>query len=102
MFSFNSYLQRKIINEVGNPSTPPMGGQTSGGMPGLGASASLPPGGSPIGGLPGGIGGGLGGGGMPPMGGMPGGMGQPGQNPQTGSQKLKATNIWEILERILK
>ena len=96
MYTFKHFLEQRLWTEAGAPPPPPPGG---GGMPppppggGLGAPGAMPP--PPPGG------------GMPPMGGgmpppMGGGMGAP---PAPGggeaANKLKAFNVWDVLERVL-
>jgi hypothetical protein len=93
MKTFKTFLENRLYSEVAPPPAP--GGISApGALPG-GAGAPPPP--PPGGGMPP-IGGGLSGGmgGMPPM---------PGAAPAGGTgqapQKLKATNVWEVLERVL-
>ena len=74
MNSFTTFLENKILLEDA-----------------IGAPPGSPP---PMGGMP-----------PPPMGGgMGGGMGGPpmGGNPVPATQKLKAYNVWDVLERILE
>ena len=75
---FQKFLDSKL-NEVapGGPPSAPLGGG------GIGGPGSLPPGG----------------GAPPPMGGgMPG---APGGGGGTAPNKLKAYNVWDVLERVL-
>lgn len=97
MNSFNQFLDNKILLEDAPPSIPPPTGSPgmSPGSP-IGGGLGMPP---PMGGMPPPpMGGGLG---MPPppMGGMPPSGGPTG--PSTAPLKLKAYNVWDILEKIL-
>jgi len=89
MNTFKKFLEFKL-NEAAPPPPPPGG---AGGISGPGA---LPPAGGapPMGGMPP-MGGGMGMG-APPMGGMPGAPAG-----GTAPQKLKAYNVWDVLERVL-
>jgi hypothetical protein len=93
MKTFKNFLESKFFLEVGEPPAP--GG-------GIGAPGALPPGGPPMGGgmgAPPPMGGGMGGGMPPPMG---GGMGAPpGGGAGEAPNKLKAYNVWDVLERVL-
>ncbi len=99
MKTFQRFLESKLITEV---DAPPPGGLAPGGP-----TPPPPPGGDPMGGSP------LG---APPMGGMPppppmgggmsplgGPMGTPTGAPtgQSAPTKLKAFNVWDVLERLL-
>ncbi len=106
MKSFREYVEIKSIQEAEAPK-PPVGG-----APPAGAPPGAPPGGpgAPPGGIsspmPGGLGGGpppsLGGGGGPPIGDPTAGMGGATPDPsKTGAMKLKAYNVWDVLEKIL-
>jgi len=102
METFKKFIESKLFLEADPPaggpppSGPPGGGPPPGGPPGGGISAPASLGGV---GPPGGIGGGLG---VPPgLGGPPGGGGAP-SGDQSGSLKLKAYNVWDVLEKILK
>lgn len=93
MNTFKQFLDQRFLLEVGPPAggampPPPPGGG------GLGAPGALP-GGPPMGMPPPPMGGGMGGMGGPPM----GGGAPPGQ--QQGANKLKAYNVWDILEKVL-
>jgi hypothetical protein len=96
MFTFKEFIEQKVLIEVGPPPggmappPPPPGGG------GLGMPGALPGGGAPPP-PPGGLGG------APPMGGM-GGAPPMGGPPQGGNQaptKLKAYNVWDVLEKVL-
>lgn len=100
MISFREFT---LLFEAPAP-PPPAGGPPGaglggppGGMPGGPPGAGL--GGPPMGGM---------GGGMPPMGGPPGGLGGPpmGGPPGGGGaapvKKIKALDVWGIIEQILK
>lgn len=94
MNTFKKFLEFKLHEDTPPPA--PGGGGISG--PG-----ALPPaggmGGPPTGGMPP-MGGGMGGMGGPPMGGPMGGMpGAP--TGGTAPEKLKAYNVWDVLERVL-
>lgn len=98
METFKKFLESKLLLEA----DPPPGGAPPGGPPPGGAPPGGPPPGGPPGGglgapasLPGG-GGGL----APSLGGSP--MGSPSGDSQKGSLKLKAYNVWDVLEKILK
>jgi hypothetical protein len=85
MISFSRFLDAKILLEQdAPPGGPPGGGPPPGGPPGGGP----PPGGAPPMPMPPG-----GGGGPPGAGPAPGGAG--GQGP---SKKLKAVNLWDVLQ----
>ena len=92
MNTFNKFLETKLFSEVGPAPAP-----APGGAGGIGAPGALPPAGGapPMGGGMPPMGGGMGG--APPMGGMPGAPGGGGQAPN----KLKAYNVWDVLERVL-
>jgi len=98
MNTFKKFVESKILREEGE--SPPLSAPPSGGGGGIGGPASMPMGSPMGGGLGGGIGapplGGAGLGG-PPMGGMGGAPGA--SSPST---KLKAYNVWDVLERVLK
>jgi hypothetical protein len=100
MKTFQRFIESKLINEVDAP-PPPTGGGPAASAP----MASTPPGGDPLGGSP--LGASMGmppppplGGGMSPLGGP---MGAPPGAPtgQTAPTKLKASNVWDVLERLL-
>ena len=86
--TFSNFLDLKEAAPAPSGTMPP---PTGGGISGPGA---LPPGG----GMPPPMGGPLGGMGGPPMGGPMGGSPQGGQ---TAPNKLKAYNVWDVLERVL-
>ena len=79
MDTFYKFFFEADTPNISNPATLPGG---SGGPP--------PMGGGPLGGM----------GGPPPMGGPLGGMGENGPVNNT-TQKLKAYNVWDVLEEIL-
>ena len=90
MNTFVKFLETKLFSEVDAPGAPAGGISAPGALPGgpMGAGGAPP------------MGGGMGmpmGGGMPPMGGMPGASPPGGQAPE----KLKAYNVWDVLERVL-
>ena len=97
MNSFTKFLEQKVFMEADPPpATPPaVGGNPAGGLGGLGAPAALPPmgGGAPPS--------------LPPMGGPSPSLGGPLGGPApgaapTGQQpKLKAYNVWDVLEKLL-
>jgi hypothetical protein len=92
MIKFSKFLEHKLFMEADPPPTPPGGG--AGGLGALGSPAGMPP---PLMGSPpppmGGLGGPMGGGlGSPPMPGMPSGSQQ---------LKIKAYNVWDVLEKLL-
>lgn len=91
MDTFNKFLEQKLLKEDA-PGMPPAGGISAPGSLGgpMGAGGAPPMGGMPP------MGGGMGMG-MPPMGGGMPGASSPGQAPQ----KLKAYNVWDVLERVL-
>lgn len=99
METFQKFIEQKLLFEADPPASP--GGPAGAGAPPPGTAPSGPPGGpggisAPIslpsgGGPPMGLGG-------PPMGGGP----SPGGDSQSGSLKLKAYNVWDVLEKILK
>ena len=89
MNTFNKFLEVKLLTEIDAPAP------AAGGISQPGALPGSPPGGAPPMG-----------GGMPPMGGgmgMPMGGGMPGAAPPGGQapEKLKAYNVWDVLERVL-
>lgn len=91
MNTFNKFIEFKLHEDAPMPPSSPAGGG------GISAPGALPPGGGaapPMGGMPP-MGGGMGMGG-PPMGGMPGAP-----TAGTAPQKLKAYNVWDVLERVL-
>ena len=95
MNTFSKFLETKLFSEDA-PGAAPL----SGGAGGISSPGALPGGAMGAGAPP--MGGGMGmpmGGGMPPMGGMPGAAppGGGGQAPE----KLKAYNVWDVLERVL-
>ena len=99
MNTFKKFVESKILREQGESPPPPA--PPSGGGGGISGPASMPMG-SPMGG---GMGGGMG---APPMAGaglggspMGGGMGGP-PGASSPSTKLKAYNVWDVLERVLK
>jgi hypothetical protein len=107
MKSFKDYIELKSLLEAESPSPAPTSPNSTGtsGSPPLGGPVGGPGGiaGGPMGGLPpmppsGGSGMPLGG---PPMGDTSslGAGGSGGQN--TPSNKLKAYNVWDVLEKIL-
>ena len=89
MNTFKKFLEVKLNEAAPGAPPPPAGGG------GISAPGSLPPGGAPPP-MGGGMGGGMG---------MPGGgMGMPGAGAPTGGtapEKLKAYNVWDVLERVL-
>lgn len=94
MNTFKKFLEFKLHEDAPPPPPPP------GGDGGIGGPGALPPGGAPP------MGGGMPpmGGGMPPMGGgmPPMGGGMPGSpSSGTASEKLKAYNVWDVLEKVL-
>lgn len=104
MKTFNKFLQEQLLLEA--PPTP------LGDTGGISSPGSLPggpagPGGPPGGGLPPVGGGGMppmgGGGGMPPMGGglPPMGGGGPAPANTQPVMKIKAPDVWSVLEKIL-
>ena len=91
MNTFKRFLENKMYSEVAPPA--PSGGV---GAPGALPGGSTPPPPMPMGG------------GMPPMppmgGGGMGGMGMPptpGAAPSGTPEQLKATNVWDVLEKVL-
>ena len=91
MNTFKKFLEFKLHEDAPMPPPSPAGGG------GIGAPGALPPAGGtpPMGGIPP-MGGGMGMG-VPPMGGgMPGAP-----TGGTAPQKLKAYNVWDVLERVL-
>jgi len=105
MNTFKSFLKNKVFLEQDDPmgdpgGAPPMGGpDLGGGMPPMGGGA--PPMGGPD------LGGGMPpmGGGAPPMGGpdlgSPGGFSSGSTAAGKAPMKIKASNIWDVLEDIL-
>jgi len=88
MNTFKNFLESKLLTEVG-PAAPPAGGggiAAPGALPPAGGAPPMGGGAPPMGAM----------GGAPPMGGMPGA-------PAGGSapNKLKAYNVWDVLERVL-
>ena len=81
MNTFKKFVESKALREQGE--SPPPSAPPSGGGGGIGGPASMPMG-SPLGG-----------------GGMGGGMGGP-PGASSPSTKLKAYNVWDVLERVLK
>lgn len=97
MNTFQQFLNSRYLMEAA-PAAPPTGAAppSDPSAGGISTPGSLPPGG------------GMGGMGMaPPMGGMGmGGMGMGGMMPPSGApqaapNKLKAYNVWDVLERVL-
>ena len=92
IYSFQDFLLSKLLSEAaplgppGAPPSAPAGGLgTPGALPGGGGPPPMPP---------------LGGLGPPP--GMPPGMGgPPAGGGNTPPEKLKAYNVWDVLERVL-
>ena len=118
MRTFQEYIEIKSFTEADSPTGPP-GGPPPGG--GIGGPPGGPPPGGGAGGPPGGppLGGGIGGppmgglGGPPPMGGPPmggppmgdtmslGGGSEETNQGNSSSNKLKAYNVWDVLEKII-
>ncbi len=103
MNTFGLFLKNKVILEqdapMGGPDmggAPPMGGADLGGMPPMGGAP--PMGGPDLGGMPPM-------GGAPPMGGPdlggPGGFSSGSTAAGKAPMKIKASNIWDVLEDIL-
>jgi hypothetical protein len=96
MNSFTKFLEQKVFMEADPPAMPPAGGGAPAGLGGLGAPAALPP---------------MGGGAPPPLppmggpspslGGGPFGGPAPGAAPTGQQPKLKAYNIWDVLDKLL-
>jgi hypothetical protein len=104
MRSFTQFIESKLFEQTPPPATG--GGVPAGGPPATPPDAALdagpdaaPAGLDTAGGMPP-----MGdaGGGMPPMGGMGGGMPPMGGAGLTAPQKLQTSNIWDILNHILK
>jgi hypothetical protein len=95
MNSFTKFLEQKVFMEADPPAMPPAGGGAPAGLGGLGAPAALPPmgGGAPP--LP------PMGGPSPSLGGGPFGGPAPGAAPTGQQPKLKAYNIWDVLDKLL-
>lgn len=93
MKTFYRFIENRFDEAAPPPTGAPTGIGGPGNMPPPMGSGGLPPSGGMV---------------APPMGGLGGGMGMPpmppapGTTPSVAPNKLKAYNVWDVLERVLE